>query len=219
MKTKLHVFSVGLFVVAVMLSLNACGEASVEESSAGVLQYLEGVVQVNGVPAEIGDMVYNGDVLTTVEGAFAEIQFGENRVLRAQENTSLTINAAEKTFGLEQGAMGVVQSKPKWFSRQKAWRVQTPSTVAAVRGTVYYVKVEDENSVYFCLCNGKIHLEDVHGDNTINFGAAHHEAYRFIRKGDEIERVKAPMLYHSDEDMESLASSVGVDIDWTDIPK
>jgi len=201
-----------------MLTLNACGEASEEGSSAGVLQYLEGIVQINDVHAVVGDMVYDGDVLTTLEGAFAEIQFGENRVLRAQENTRLTINTSEKSFGLDQGAMGVVQSKPKRFSRQKAWLVKTPSTVAAVRGTVYYIKVEDENSVYFCLCNGKIHLEDVYGENDIIYGAAHHEAYRFIRNGDSIERVKAPMLYHSDEDMESLARSVGVDIDWTDIP-
>jgi hypothetical protein len=206
-------------VSVLMLVFVACSRTPAAETVAGEIQYTEGDVQLNGLPALTGAAVFDGDVLTTGEGSFAEIKFGDYRVLRAQESTVLAIRAAENTFKLDRGALGVVQSRAQWFSREKSWQVQTPTMVAAVRGTVYYVRVESHDSVYFCLCNGRIHLEDSMATEAVELDAAHHRAMRFSRSGDHIVSRSAPMFYHTDKEMESLAGTVDVPIDWTVIPE
>lgn len=203
-----------------LVTLVSCGigESSAATDVAGEIQYYEGMVTVNGLAVETGLAVKDGDVILTGPDSFAEIKFGEYRVLNAQENTRLVIDATAKTFKLDTGALAVVQSKARWFSRRKPWLVETPTMIAAVRGTVYYTKVESADSVYFCLCNGKIHLEDSEENSSLDLEAAHHNAVRFIRSDDGVVYQNAPMLYHTDQVVESLADTVLVPIDWTQIP-
>ncbi len=204
----------------VLVNFVSCGvgKSSTTMDVAGEIQYFEGIVTVNGIQAEIGLEVMDGDVILTGPDSFVELKFGEYRVLNAEENSRLVLDAAEKTFKLDIGAIAVLQSKARWFSRRKPWLVQTPTMVAAVRGTVYYTKVESPESVYFCLCNGKIHLEDSDAGGVLNLEAAHHNAVRFVRSDDGVTYQNAPMLYHTDEVIESLADTVFVPIDWTQIP-
>lgn len=162
----------------------------------------------------------DGDYIVTDFGSHAEIIFGENRIISVEENTTLVLNAEEKTFNLAAGALAVVQSKARFLSGNKAWRVQTPNVAAAVRGTLYYIKVENPDSVYFCLCNGKIHLEGADGGENLSYEAEHHAAVRYTRNTEgRVELAEAPMLYHTDEDMERLAEAVNVNVDWTKISK
>ena len=204
----------------VLVNFVSCGvgKSSTTMDVAGEIQYFEGIVTVNGIQAEIGLEVMDGDVILTGPDSFVELKFGEYRVLNAEENSRLVLDAAEKTFKLDIGAIAVLQSKARWFSRRKPWLIQTPTMVAAVRGTVYYTKVESPESVYFCLCNGKIHLEDSDAGGVLNLEAAHHNAVRFVRSDDGVTYQNAPMLYHTDEVIESLADTVFVPIDWTQIP-
>lgn len=205
----------------VLLTFISCGggDFSIGDGAAGEIQYLEGIVTVNGQAADIGLELKDNDVIVTGPDSFVEIKFGEYRVLNAEENTRLVLNAAEKTFELNNGALAVVQSKARWFSRRKPWLVETPTVVASVRGTVFYIKVESADSVYFCLCNGKIHLEDTEEGGVLNLEAAHHNAVRFIRSDEGLVCRKAPMLYHTDQAIESLADTIHVPIDWTVIPE
>jgi len=207
--------------LALLATLLSCGDEDYQAGAAtGVIQYFEGTVTVNDQAAEIGLEVMDGDVIITGLGSYAEIVFGENRIIRAEENTNLVLDAKEKTFNLTTGALAVVQSKARFLSGRKAWLVETPNVAAAVRGTIYYVNVESPDSVYFCLCNGKIHLEGADGGEKLSYEAAHHEAVRYIRNSEGgVELTEAPMIYHSDEDMEALADAVNVRIDWSKISK
>jgi len=207
--------------VLILLTFISCSDSGLLSggSTAGEIQYMEGIVTVNGQAAEIGLDVMDGDTVVTGPNSYVEIKFGEYRILKADENSHLVLNAEEKTFKLNSGALAVVQSKARWFSRKKPWMVETPTMMAAVRGTVYYTKVESPNSVYFCLCNGKIHLEDSEGDSFVDMKAAHHKAVRFIRTDSGMVYQEAPMIYHTDELMESVADIVSVPIDWTMIPE
>ena len=184
-------------------------------SEAGEIVYLEGPVSLGGKTASIGESVMDGDVILVGEGGLAEIEFGEYRILRASENTRLTVDTAARTMNLETGAIAVVQSKARLLSRRKPWTMKTPTTIAAVRGTLYYTRVEDPDITYFCLCNGRIHLEDETG--FVDFEANHHQAVRAKRSGGEVLYEQAPLLYHDDKDMESLADMVYVPVDWTRI--
>jgi len=207
--------------LALLFSLLSCSdEVSQASNTAGVIQYFEGTVTVNGKTAEIGLEVMDGDVIVTGPDSHAEIVFGENRIISAEENTNLVLDAKAQEFNLVTGALAVIQSKARFLSGNKNWVVQTPNVAAAVRGTLYYVKVESSDSVYFCLCNGKIRLEGANEGENLDYEAEHHKAVRYIRNSvGEVALEEAPMLYHSDEDMEALADAVDVRVDWTKISK
>jgi len=174
---------------------------------------------VNGRVAEIGSAVMDGKELVTGPDSYVEIQFGESRVFKAEENSRLVLDIGEKTIKLGSGALAVVQSKVRWLSRKKPWLVETPTMVAAVRGTVYYTKIESPDGVYFCLCNGKIHLEDSEGRGELDMEASHHKAVRYIRSSDGIVCSEAPMIYHNDEEMEHVAREANKSIDWAKVPE
>ncbi len=213
---KLIVGLSGLFLLT-FLSCSNSGSVA-DGDTAGEILYLEGSVTVNGREAEIGSAVMDGDELVTDPDSYLEVQFGDSRVFKAEENSRLVLDAGEKTIKLGSGALAVVQSKARWLSRKKPWLVETPTMVAAVRGTIYYTKVESPDEVYFCICNGKIHLADSENSGELDMEAAHHKAVRYIRSADGIVRQDAPMIYHSDEGMEHVAREAGVSIDWSEIP-
>lgn len=192
-----------------------CGGS--ETAEVGELIYLEGEVTLNGSPASIGMEINDADLLSTGSGSYAEVLFGTRRILRAEENSNVVFDAASHTLKMESGALAVVQSKANFFSRDNAWDLQTQTTVAAVRGTVYYVKVEDKDSTYFCLCNGKIHLESTDEQEAFDLEASHHKAVWLKSTANGIIRENAPMIYHTDEEMENLADRVNIAIDWDEI--
>lgn len=216
----MKVFSVAVSLTLIFALVSCSNEDTQASSTAGVIQYFEGTVTVNGRAAEIGLEVMDGDAIVTDFGSHAEIVFGENRIISVEENTNLVLDAKEKTFNLVTGALAVIQSKARFLSTRQTWLVQTPNVAAAVRGTLYYIKVESTDSVYFCLCNGKIHLEGADGGESLDYEAKHHKAVRYIRNPEgRVELTEAPMLYHTDEDMETLADAVNVRVDWTKFSK
>ncbi len=202
-------------------SLGGGGDGSVgavpADAAAGEIVFMEGTVSVNGRPLSIGDVVQHGETIVVADDGYAEIGFGDHRILRALAGSRLALDGRGRRFVLEQGALGVIQSKARVFSRNTDWTLETPTVVAAVRGTLYFARVENPDEVYFCLCNGKIHLEDSDDGGVLDLEAAHHQAVRFIRADSGIVYESAPMLYHSDEDMESLADLVNVPVDWNRI--
>ena len=206
-------------IIINLLILASCNSRSTV--AVGEIVYLEGDVTLNGRKASVGDAARDGDVLVTGPESYAEVEFGEYRVLRAYEKAVLTLDASEDALRLDQGGLAVVQSKARFLSREKSWTVRTPTTIAAVRGTAYYINAENVDSTYFCLCNGKIHLEDTQDWRALEYEAKAHQGVRFYREGDQIVYEDAPNSYgshHSDEAMESLADLVNVAIDWTEIP-
>ena len=212
-------FSIAVSLALVITLVSCIEEDSQTSRAAGVIQYFEGTVTVNGEAAEMGLKVMDGDVVVTGPESHAEISFGENRIISAEENTNLVLDAKSKEFNLTAGALAVIQSKARFLSK-KAWLVRTPNVAAAVRGTLYYIEVESPDSVYFCLCNGKIHLEGADGGENIDYEATHHKAVRYIRNSEGgVELAEALMLYHTDEDMESLADVVNIHVDWSKISK
>ena len=91
--------------------------------------------------------------------------------------------------------------------------------MAGVRGTCFLVKVEDDNNTYICCCNGSIHLEGTAGEFTRNLAAPHHREVRVTKSATGLSMAAAPMLYHSDADVEAIAARIGEKIDWTKIDK
>ena len=213
------VFFSGLVLMLLMTAMSCKPKAVKGVTLVGEVVFMENDVTLNNVPADIGDAAKDGDLLRTGESSYAEVNFGEQRIFRAMEDTSVVLNARQNTLELDQGAFGVIQSKARFLSRDDPWELKTPTAVAAVRGTTYFIKVENADSTYICICNGEIETKDGAHGNTLKLEASHHKAVRYIRNDDGSFVVEdAPMIYHTDEDMESLAGHIGASIDWSRIP-
>jgi hypothetical protein len=94
--------------------------------------------------------------------------------------------------------------------------VRTPSTVAGVRGTSFYLDVYSDDSSYFCLCNGELQMTDNTGKNITHLVSNNHKALNFIKRPDGFVRVEeAGLKEHDSAEMEILAEKIGFTIDWT----
>ncbi len=102
---------------------------------------------------------------------------------------------------------------------EKSFYVRTATATAGVRGTSFFMKVEDPTTTYVCLCNGVLRLDDGTQVTGLDLEAAHHASYRVINKDGTPTLEKAPMLYHDDASMQSLASKIGYTIDWTTVDR
>ena len=107
------------------------------------------VTQESGGMTEgaMGDLLHHGDQLQTSSNTRAAIRFTDDgSVLRMNPSTELSIraegerNALRKTLRVEFGEL--------WARIQKRenveYRIETPTAVAAVKGTEFYVRVEED---------------------------------------------------------------------------
>ena len=142
-------------------------------------------------------------------------------IIRIFENseTLLDLTSSTRRVELNIGAVANIIGK----LREKAgvgnirYALAAPTAVMGVRGTAFYIKVENPERTYVCCCNGVIEIEDSMGENQDTVRVKHHQAYYFTRSGENITVTDADMLYHTDKDMEDLASKVKVKIDWTKV--
>ncbi|MBI9101223.1 MAG: FecR domain-containing protein [Spirochaetales bacterium] len=205
-----------LILVFIFTCLYAGGETeapTIKRPQTGTLVYLEGEVTINGTEGVIGDTIYDSDVLKTGFDSYCEVVFGEKNVFRLEAETIARLNWAESNLTLQQGAMGAVFNKlDNFIAMDNEFEIKTPTTVAGVRGTVFYIKVEEADTTYICICNGELDMAKSYND--LQIAAEHHKAYRFTKSGGSVSYTSAPMLYHDDPKMESIADQIGYSIPW-----
>ena len=181
----------------------------------GTVDYLEGEVHVDGAEADLGHEVRDGSTVQTAKQSLCEILFDESNVFRIEENTILSISSeGQKQIELRTGVLAGVFTKLRKLSSETNFEIRTPTAVAGIRATVFYVKVEKPSSVYVCICNGSLALSDDEGNERFVLEAQHHKARRFIRENGGIVVETAPVLYHSDEYMNRLAEKIDFSIPW-----
>jgi hypothetical protein len=183
----------------------------------GVIEYLEGDVLLNGSAAEIGQEIPLGASVQTGEDSLCIILFAGKNIFRIQEQSIAIIEIDESmgSIDLKQGGLAAVFSKLQTLSSSGGtFRIQTPTAVAGVRGTAFYVQVEDENNTYICTCNGRLGIQDVEQSNSRSVRSDYHAAYRFSRNGEGIRLSSASLLYHSDATMNLLAAKIRIRIPW-----
>lgn len=223
MKTATSRFVAIGMVLVCALRVSAGGRAEREIPSGagggeGIVSYLSGVVLLDGKAVEIGSSVPPGSTLETQAASFCEIRFGERNIFQVRENTLavLSLSGATKEVELKAGAFAAVFDKLKTVSGEAraGFRLKTPTAVGGVRGTVFFFQIESPESTYVCICNGRMDLADPSAGNAVTAKAERHKALRFIRAPGGITRESAPLLYHTDADMDALAEKVQVRIPW-----
>lgn len=204
-----------LILSTILLPLTASGRtdsASVKKIT-GTITYLEGDVLLNNKEAQIGDQIISSDTLQTGEASFCEVIFEDANIFRLDELTITRINWSQSDIVLKQGGISAVFNKlDKLIREMQDFTISSPTTVAGVRGTVFYARVEDPDNTYVCICNGELDME--YGEKSLGIAANHHKAYRFTNSNGKVTWTDAPMLYHDDQKMDSLAAEIDYKIPW-----
>jgi hypothetical protein len=180
------------------------------------ITYMEGTVTIDGRLAGIGDAVPLGSVVATSAQTLADVEFSARNVVRLSASTTLVFNPRNLLTGseLRRGALTLVLKNLTSSAAAESFLVRTPTTVAGVRGTSFFISVEDPSSTYVCACNGSVQVLGPDGSLLKELAASHHKAVRVSGNGGTPQVTDAPMLYHTDKDLEAVASDIGYTINW-----
>lgn len=100
------------------------------------------------VPAAVNRELEGGETIITGQGSVADISMGGSGYMRVQENTSVTVASLAKSGGgpdadIDSGGVLVFLSK---LLKGNNYEVKTRTTVASVRGTIFQVAGDEEES-------------------------------------------------------------------------
>jgi ferric-dicitrate binding protein FerR (iron transport regulator) len=146
-----------------------------------------------------------------------EIVFGGRNIFQVQENCTavLYIDREHQRINLKTGSIAFVFRKlQKLGSGRGGFSVDTPTAAAGVRGTAFFIKVEDLKNTYICTCNGRLTLRDAVRERRRWVQADLHKAYRYTTVGDEIKSTRVGLLYHDNATMDDLAAMIDYTIRW-----
>jgi hypothetical protein len=187
-----------------------------QSGATGRIEYLEGFVEVNGSLVDIGETVQSGDIVRTDAGAYAEIVFNGRNIFRIGESTRAVLRLGSERPGIDlnQGSFTAVFERLRRIGGDNPdFEVRTPTAVGGVRGTSFFVKVEGPDSTYVCACNGELQVP-LEESTSLNIVGTHHRAYRFVKGEDGVVASSAALLYHGDDDLDSLAEKIDHTIPW-----
>ncbi|TFG61195.1 MAG: hypothetical protein E4H36_10850, partial [Spirochaetales bacterium] len=190
-KGKFIVLTAVVFVLALQ-GISAGGTGEKQAASAvkiqGIVQYLEGDVTINGKPADFGSSISEGSEVRTGPGSLADIVLNEKNIIRLSENTVAVISIGElsKRVDLKSGTFSGIFAKLEAIAGSDKLEVRTPTAVAGIRGTTFFVKVIDSNNTYVCDCNGTVSFRDAMAVEQFETSAPKHEAFLFTRAGQGI---------------------------------
>lgn len=157
MRTKYLTYFLIVFVVAASLVLgylllNSNGGAVTSTDDSAVLIYEGGTVSYklseSDIYAELTEdeiSLPSGSYVKTDEAAFASIFLPDNSLISLSENTEIQINYSPEAVDLKQ-LVGETWNRVQTLSNGGTFQIESPNTIAAVRGTIFDVIVEGENS-------------------------------------------------------------------------
>lgn len=176
--------------------------------------FLIGEVLVDGEEAQIGDNVGPGSVVVTGPDGEVDLTFGTGNALRIEQNTELTLDLSDPSIGIDlrRGTIAAVFEGLATIGTDESdtFRIATPSTVAGVRGTAFFVHIESDDQTYVCTCRGILEFEET----GLVVRAARHDATRFTRTADGVIATSAPEIYHDTASLNRVADVAGVTIEW-----
>ena len=138
----------------------------------------KGTVQVSGGtrgpwrPARPGQRLNSGYVLRTGDKSLASVVFTDDKsMLKIRENSNVTIRGERKKGGIFKRlflSAGQIWAK---VSRQRGELiVETPSGVAAVKGTEFYLLLDDTGNMIVFTIDGLVDLINQFGSVTVGKG-------------------------------------------------
>jgi hypothetical protein len=132
--------------------VTAEGSATIEHKAAVVVQ-----VSVAGgpLPAKVGDILYQGDVIQTAADGKLALVFADGTALNVQSNARVELDEFiydpnsklnSSAFNLVKGAFTFVGGK---MAKTGSLKVNTPTATMGIRGTSSHVVIGEDGSVRF----------------------------------------------------------------------
>ena len=166
---------------------------------------VEGKIQVNGLPVQVGTRVRAGGVVTTGADGLGTLVIGDDAFL-IRENAETRfpgVAAGVRVFTVIAGMMlSVFGPGPK--------RLDTPFATIGIRGSGAFIDSRADLT-YACICYGYAELQSTEAPQAREtVQTVHHESPRFIHGAGAARVIEpAPVLDHTDEELILLESLVG----------
>ena len=153
-------------LLALGMTLLVVAGAAAQE---GRIVYLEGDVVIRSRSAgeffaQLGDPVAAGDVVETLDDGYAIIELNDRSSVKLRENTELVIDSLsdEAAVTLRSGSVFARVQRAAGAITGRAFEVRTPSVVAGVRGTEFFVgygrTIEDGPDLWLCVNEGLVEV-------------------------------------------------------------
>ncbi|MGB7067300.1 MAG: FecR domain-containing protein, partial [Syntrophobacteria bacterium] len=134
---------------------------------------VQGTVEVKKVgearwqPVELNDTYCPGDEIRAGESSRANLALINEAVLRLNQNTSMTLGE----FKEEQTSLvDLFKGAAHFFSRKpRSLEVQTPFAIAGVRGTEFFIEVQEEQT-FLSIFQGEVLAQNKYGQLTVTSG-------------------------------------------------
>ena len=161
-----------LSFVIVLLYPGAASAERCEQWVAKVVS-VQGTVEVKKVgearwqPVELNDTYCPGDEIRAGENSRANLALINEAVLRLNQNTSMTLGE----FKEEQTSLvDLFKGAAHFFSRKpRSLEVQTPFAIAGVRGTEFFIEVQEEQT-FLSIFQGEVLAQNKYGQLTVTSG-------------------------------------------------
>jgi tetratricopeptide (TPR) repeat protein len=150
-KARVSLFAV-IFMASIttfMLYPDASSAETCEKPVAKVVS-VQGTVEVQRAsdtqwqPVTLHDTYCPGDTIRVQARSRADVSLRNQSVLRLSANTTITLEAVKEE---RTSVVGLLKGLAHFFSRgPRSLEVRTPFTVAGVRGTEFFIRVEDDNT-------------------------------------------------------------------------
>ena len=166
--TKIAVAAVVLlFAGTVFLLTGPMNRGPVPKASPAVCTFVAGdaLFKRNNEKKELspGIVVHAGDIITTGSGSVVEFEVAGHMRMRIRENSRILLNAmhVNSDGNLDMRGdlnRGQVMLSLKKLSKNDSAYIQTPTSVAGVRGTTFSVSVDPQKNVTVKVLEGKVRL-------------------------------------------------------------
>ncbi len=187
----------------------------------GTVEYVDGDVSINGAPADFGQPVEYGDWVQTGPAASIDIVFDRANIFRLGENTVAVVEVGtdRQRVDLKYGTLSAVFNRVRTLSGRGTFDVRTPTAVAGVRGTSFFLRVLDRETTYVCACNGTLELDPYGEDGSFLDTAAEHSAHYFRDMDGVVTVEAAPEVFHDNDTLNAVADVLGLSIPWGTLPE
>lgn len=151
------------------------GQCATAKRPIAALKEVTGIVKLQSsetkkiIPGTAGGILYNGDRIMTGDKAGAALLFVDGSMLKIQENSEVTIEAQRK--GEQQldtkVDLPLGQVWAKVTKRNTKFDIETPSSVASVKGTEFLVTVEEDGGSEVAVLEGIVDFVNEFGKVTV----------------------------------------------------
>lgn len=158
--------------LSVLLLLSALPLAAQEV--AATIEYLEGAVDIEraGVlePADFGSTLDGEDLVITGPDGLAIVTLAGGTEIKLRGGTTVAIGSLGRGPGVELRAGGLFARTTRAVGGGRAFEVRTPTVVAGVRGTEFFVSygrtIEEQPDIWLCVNEGSVEVEVIRTNQT-----------------------------------------------------